>query len=560
VWGKPGSVLFNRFYDRGRTCRRIESTCLFEKAFRPTHMPIFKKVIMANIALAGLSIGFALVTHAETEYVSWNRPEILSGFHRSNQKEGKKDRFLKFLTDVNVSIGAAGVSGGDYAARTTREVKFDALRVGRWFAHFGIRETSLFDPSPSQLDHELEYLGIGYETGNGRIRLFWDHICHNPTRKLPEEETNGIHWNEVGIGYETTGMRLGHKNAGVSFDSGSEWLNRVSWRASLSRIWMRTENDYEWMLKFAIRDDLFRMSSQVFFIRFDLDAIYDDRGISLNPCLEIGDRIRLNGNKYLIPFVSYQHFHDWYRIGEGEDFFSVGLSLEMGLGHENRGDISNSGKPKLSWSPRFHIDGGYAKIVDNEDYGYSSDFALDVDVLKLDQNKTFSLNTYAGILTLPDDLNPYVIVYRIGPSFKIDLCDFAIRILHSYSCLYGLEDSSVIRDYNLIALELRNSNVSHWNWNVKSGVYPSTKNFNFWGDLQGDLGFHFFPKHITPYVYASGHYLQGNSSVFGHALEAGVRVPGRIGSFHAYLRVQDDYDVFRFGRGRQKLLGVRFRF
>ena len=523
-------------------------------------MLIAKRLIVASVVFAELALGLCFVTHAGTEYESWNKPEKLSASHGSKQNEGKRDPFLWFLTDVNAAIGAAVVSGGDYEARTTREVQFDALRIGRWFGHFGVRETSLFDPSPSQLDHELEYAAIGYETDSGRIRLFWDHTCHNPARKLPEPDTNGIHWNELGIGYETTRMRLGHKNDGVSLEFGSEWLNRLSWRASLSRIWMRTENDYEWMLKFAIRDDVFRMGRQVFFIRLDLDTVYDDRGVRLNPRLEIGDRIRLNGNMSLIPFVSYQHFHDWYRVGESEDFLSLGLSLEMSLGYENSRSISNLGKHKPSWSPGFHIDGGYAKIVDNEDYGNSSDFALDVDVLKLDQNKTLSLNTYAGILTLPDDLNPYVILYTVGPSFRIDMQGFALRILHSYSSLYGLENSGGIRDYHLVALELRNTNASHWNWNVKSGIYPSTKNFDFWGDLQGGLSFYLFPRRITPYVSASGHYLRGNSAVFGYALEAGVTVPGRNGRFCAYLRLQDDYDVFGFGRGRQKLLGVGFRF
>ena len=523
-------------------------------------MSIPKRLIIASVVLAELALGLCSFTHAETEYQSSNEPDNLSASQGSNQKEAKKDSSLKFLTDVNAAIGAAGVRGGDYAARTIREVRFDALRIGQWFAHVGVRETSLFDPSPSQLDHELEYLGIGYETIHGRIRLFWDHTCHNPTRAVPEEEVNGIHWNELGIGFETTGMRLGHKNDGVKFDSGSEWLNRINWKASVSRIWMRAENDYEWIFKFAMRNDSFRVKNQVFFIRFALDAIYDDRGINLNPCLEIGDRIRLNGNTYLIPFVSYERFQDWYGIGDGEDFFSIGLSLEMGVSHEDLGRSSNSGNLKVSWFPGFHIDGGYAKIVDNEDYGYSSDFTLDVDILKLGQNKTVSLNTYVGILTLPNDFNPYAIAYRVGPSFRIDLRNIALRILHSYSSLYGLENSGVIRDYNLIALELRNNDASHWDWHVKGGLYPSTKDFDFWGDLQAGLCFHLFPKHITPYLCASVHYLQGKSSVFGHAIEAGVRIPGRVGSFRAYLRLQDDFDVFRFGRGRQKLLGVKFTF
>ena len=520
----------------------------------------YLKNLLASIGLVALSFGFGYPAHSDTRYKSANKTEALSEFHKTRQNESKGDASVRLLTDVNAAIEAAGVSGGDYRARITRKVQFDALRIKDWFLHLGFREESLLDPSPSQLDHELEYLGIGYKTAHGRIKLFWDHTCHNPSRKLPKRKRNDIHWNELGIGYETTGMMLGHKNDGIKFNSGSEWFNNINWRASLSKIWMRTENDYEWISKLGIRDDVFRMGNQVFYIQLSLNSIYDDRGINLNPCLEIGDRIRLKENISLSPFVSYKHFHDWYGLGEGEDFFSAGLRLEMGLGHENANNFSNLEKPKISWTPKFHINGGYTHFVDNDDYGYSSDFAIDLDILELDQDKTLSLNTYAGILTLPHDLNPHIVMYKIGPSLEIDLDNFDLRIFHSYSCLYGLEDTGVIRNYNLLVLELENNNASHWNWNVKIGVYPSTKNFNYWGDLRGSLGYDFYKKGITPYINFSGHYLQGKGSVFGYAIEAGGKIPGESGDFSVYLSFQDDFDVYRFGKGTQTLLGMRFKF
>ena len=519
----------------------------------------YLKKLLACIGLAALSVGFGCATHPDTRYESANRPGISSELHKSGQNERKRDAFVRLLPDVNASIEAAGVSGADYNVRITRKVQFDALRIRDWFFHFGIREESFFDPSPSQLDHELEYLGIGHGTANGRIKFFWDHTCHNPSRKLPKNRRNDIHWNELGIGYETTGMMLGHKNNGIRFNSGSEWLNNINWRASLSKIWMRTENNYEWMSKLGIRDDVFRTSNQVFYIQLSLSSIYDDRGINIDPCLEIGDRFRLNENTYLTPFVSYKHFHDWYSLGEREDFFSTGLCLEVGLGHGTPINSSSPEKTKISWTPEFNITGGYANIVNNEDYGHSSDVAIDLDLLKLDQDKTLSLNTYAGILTLAHSLNPYTVNYKIGPSLEIDLDDFDLGIFHRYSCLYGLEDKGMIRNYNLLGLELENNSAS-WNWNVKIGIYPSTKNFDYWADLHGSLGYNFCKEGITPYINCSGHYLQGNSSVFGHAIQAGVKIPGNIGSISLYLCEQDDFDVFRFEKGTQTLLGITFQF
>ncbi len=516
--------------------------------------------LLASIGLATLYLGFGCPSHPDTRDKSVSKTGALPESYNTRQNKSKKDPSVKFLTDVNVAIQAAGFSGGDYSISITREVQFDALRIRGWFLHFGFQEESLFDPSPRQIDHDLEYLGLGYETARGRIKLFWDHTCYNPSRKLSKKKRNDIHWNELGIGYETTGMMLGHKNDEIEFDSGSEWLNNVNWRASLSKIWMRAENNYEWMFKFGMRDDVFRIGNQIFYIQLSLNSIYDHRGINLTPFLEIGDRIHLNEDICLTAFISYEHFHDWYSIGEKEDFFSAGLGIEMGLGHEKPNNFSNPEKLRISWTPKIHINGGYASIVSNEDYGYSSDVAFDLDILKLDQNKTFTLNTYAGILTLPHDHYPYLIEYDIGPSVQIDLDYSNLRIFHSYSCLYGLKDTSVIRNYDLLGLELKNNNASYWNWNVEIGVYPSTKNFDYWGDLRGSLGVNFRIKRITPYTNFSGHYLPGRSSVFGYAIEAGGKIPGQSGDFSLYLSFQDDFDVFRFGKGTQTLLGVRFEF
>ena len=522
----------------------------------------FFKKLLANIGLIlFLFLSFCSVSHSDEGYKSENQPESSSQFNKSRQKESKRVTLFELFPDVNAAIEVEAVSGGDYTSGVTREVQFDALRIKKFFFQFSIKEVSLFDPSPRQYDNELEYVGLGYETADGRIKAFWDHTCHNPSRKLSEKERDDIHWNEIGMGYETKGMRLGYKNKGITFDSGSKWLNRLNWKASLSRIWMRTENDYEWMFKFGIRDDVYRMGKQVFFFQSSLDSIYDDRGINFNTNLEIGDRISFAENIYLIPFVSYRHFNDWYALGEEENFFSAGLRLEMGLGQRISEGISDIKKSTISWAPKFHIYGGYTNIIENDDFGHSSDIAIDLDLLKLDQNKTFKLNTYAGILTRPHDYNPHNVKYQIGPSLEIDLDHLNFKIFHSYTSLYGLEDEGVIRDYHLLGLGLKNNKTSHWSFDANIGAYPSTKDFDYWGDASGSLGFQLLKEGITPYINGSGHFLQGDdNSLFGHAIEGGMKIPGEKGQCSLYFRYQDDSDVFRFGKGIQRLAGIKFRF
>ena len=538
----------------------IKETIQCNGEFLPSPMNTYLKTLLASLVLVTLLVGFSGAAHPAPPDISANQPSASSECCKSRHSEGKGNGSLELLTNVSAAIEAAGVSGGDYDARITRNLRFDALRIRAWTLHFSIREESFLDPSPKQLDHEFTYIAGGYQTPHGRIKLFWDHTCYNPSRKLTDEEKNGIHWNELGIGYETTGMMPGHKNEGITFDSDSEWLHSINWRASVSKIWMKTENDYEWIGKISIRDDVFRLVNHVFYVQLGLNSIYDDRGFTQSYFFEIGDRICFHQTVWLTPFLSYEHFHDWYGLGEGENFFFAGLRLEMGLGHEKPKNTSDQPIQNISWAPEFHITGGYATILDNEHYGHSSDFALDLDLIKLKHDKILSLNTYVGILTIPDDLNPYIIQYQVGPSLQLALDNSELRIFYSYSCLYGVDYTGVMRSYNLVGLELKNRCTSHWNWNATIGGYPSTKDFDYWGDLQGGVDYLFRKEGITPYMDCSVRYLQGDSSELGYALEAGVKIPYRRGSGRLYIRWQDDVDVFRYGKGTQTLLGIRFRF
>ena len=511
--------------------------------------------LLTGISLVALSFGFIGNSNPAMLDKSPQKPEVLLG-----SQESKKDTPFGFLTNVNASIEVAGISGGEYIAKMIRRLQFDVLRIKNWTLHFSIQEQSLFDPSPIQLDHEITYLGIGHQTDDHRITFFWDHTCYNPSRKVPKNRRNDIHWNELGIKYETTSMMPGHKNDGIKSNSGSEWLNSINWRTSLSKIWMKSENDYEYIGKIDLRYDIFRYGRQVIHLQPGFNVIYDNRGFNQDYRLEMGDRIFLNKNIYLTPLLSYECFHDWYDLGEGENFFLAGLRLEMGLDHENTNSFSDIEKTNTHWTPKFHVVGSYTNIFNNDNFGHSSDVAFDLDLFRLDQDKRLRLNTYVGVLTPPDDFNPFRIKYGIGPFLEINSDSFDIKIFHYYSCLYDHEEKGVRKDYNLFGLEIKDNNALHWKWNGGIGVYPTTKNFDYRGDLQGSVGYDFYKRGISPYVNCSGHYLQGDTPLFGDAIEAGVIIPGATGTFSIYLRLQDDFDVFRYGKGKQTLLGIKFKF
>jgi hypothetical protein len=543
---------------------------------------------MRYIVSAGIAVFVLGFIGPSSTYGSANGQTVPPAHSRDisdgTREEGVKEPFLRILPDASAMIEAAGAAGSDYTFQTRRQVALDLLMLGNWFFHFDITEGDLFDPSPSQIDHEFQYLGIGRETARGdRITLFWDHTCYNPTRELPEDEYNSIHWHEVGLAYETLGMRFGHENDELEFDAESEWLHSIQWKASFSKVGKITDNDYEYMLKLDIRDDIYRYGRHVFYAQLDLDSIYDDRGIQVNPRLEIGDRIRLNRNTRMVPFLSYQRFHDWYDLGEGEEFFLAGVRIEGNIGGEtDTGDRvkSGSGEPDpesgqeatpdrqspqdryLTWTPRLRVDGGYASVVDSDDYGFSSDVAIDLDFLEWNSN-TLTLNTFTGVLTPPDDLVPNIIQYAVGASLNTDWGDTVpgsdSRVFYSYSCLYGIDDTHRIRDYSLVGLELSHD-ASNWNWGARFGVYPATTGYDYWGDVLASVSYDFLREGIIPYVGCAGRYLPGDDSELGYAAETGVRIPGERGVLRIYVRWQDDFNIFKFGRGEQTMIGFRLLF
>ena len=163
------------------------------------YMKCYSEKILAGV---GLAVLFSAVCYAEVLDRSeasnvkqlLDTKAVLSAECDKHNKRDKKE--FELLTDINAKIEIAGVSGGDYAFKTVRQIHFDIWKMQEWFVHFGIEEKSLFSPSPSQLDHEIAYFEIGRETAKGRIKFFWDHTCNNPSRKLSESKSNGIPWNE----------------------------------------------------------------------------------------------------------------------------------------------------------------------------------------------------------------------------------------------------------------------------------------------------------------------------------------------------------------------------
>ncbi|MFH1370443.1 MAG: hypothetical protein ABII09_04060 [Planctomycetota bacterium] len=474
------------------------------------------------------------------------------------------DPRLELLTDVHAGIEIAGVSGGDYDLRTARQLQFDIFRLDQWFMHFEVQEISLFDPSPRQLDHTIQYLSAGWQTDAGRFGLFWDHTCNNPARNLPDDASNDIRWNEIGISYITHGMRLGHENDGIDFDSSSQWLHKLDWNVSFSRVWMKHENDYDFMLKFGLRDDALRIRNHVFYAQFKLNTINSDRGTDFDPSVEVGDRIRLAKNLRLVPFASYKRFNDWYALDAGEEFFFYGLRLEAALGPDKSDKLVKS-KPQKDSSLsseelplRFHVTGGYnTNLHGTHKSSGSSELFFDLDILDFD-DKVLTLNTFAGLLTESGVAEIQNVNYKIGPSLKIDLADYYLRLFHSYSCLYGGDDDGLIRNYNLLGAELAND--SQLSWSLQAAVFASTTDFDYNSRLQGTLGYDFNAAGITPYINGSLVALLGDDSVTGNAIEAGLKIPGSAGSFIMYLRLEDSYDVFRFDQGEQRWLGFHLVF
>jgi len=518
--------------------------------------------IMLKIPAVVISLLLQVCICNAADYGKYEQPDA-----NGISQPGPDNSQIRYVTDPHASIAVAGVSGGDYRLKTTREAQVDLIRYKDWFFHFGIQETSLFDYQPSQLDHQLYYFKIGQETDKGRISVYWDHTCNNPIRKFHDGKFNQIHWNEFGIGYETTGMQLGHENDGITFDDSSRWLNKIDYGAAFSWIWMRNDNDYKYMFKPEIRDDIVRFGPHVLYAQCKVIATYDDRGINYITSVEAGDRINLGRGTYLAPYVSYEYFHDCYGLDDGQDFYEAGLRLEASFGPDNspalpKNNFDYSGTSNKSlYSPlRYYVNGGYNQnLHGTKNRCNSSDMFFDLDVLKFDDNKILTVNSYAGLLSERGSFDLQNMNYKIGPSLKIDLADSYLRFFHSYSVLYGDDFEGLVKKYNLFGAEF--GKVARLSWLFQTAVYPVTTNFDYYSHFLATTNYDFTTGQlITPYVNGSLKYLLGNNSVFGNAVETGFKLTGEQGKFVLYVRHEDSYDVFRFGKGEQLWLGFRIIF
>lgn len=494
---------------------------------------------------------------------------LLALFINSWGTHGAEQKTFDFLPDVAAMVEVGGYvhNTPDYDLRVRRAIHFDLLRSNNWFVCFQFNERDIFGDGPRQYDHKLEYIGFGKElSGRGRLKLFCDHTCNNPPRKYGlDERFNQIHWTEIGIGFETSGMRLGHRSEG-----------QTNYMVSLSRIRRPTNCDYEWAFRLSLRRDAKAVRDHLFYAQFDLKSIYDGRGLTFSPKLEVGNRIQPSkfGNVSLIQFLSYEYQPDALGVDESEGFSMAGMRLEMALAQDG---VEKLRTERISFIPKLRIEGGYSYIHDNK-YVQSSDVRICTDCFEW-AGKTISANTYVGMLTRSKFGNPYQVKYEIGPSLRFEMDRKELWLNLAYASIYDVDTEESKRSYGRLDIELGNDKDSPLSWRIAPGLYLYTHHFDYWGDLAGSVRWDILSRFIgtksseqskrpilegrkaIPYLGIDAHYLIGGDSNLGLAGEAGIIFQGGAGKFIFYLRWQDDIDPFRYGDdARQTMTGVRVEF
>jgi hypothetical protein len=477
---------------------------------------------------------------------------------------------FRFLPRAKISIESVFATPNhlDTTFMLRRRTHARIFEWGNGFLDFLFMGEDIFTQRPVQINHEFDYLRLGYAASWGSVFLFWHHRCNNSIGPTPR---NKLHWNDMGVGFAShTGFE-------------EERPGNISWKISLSKMFMLSKNEYKWKGDLFFRINLGERPWAPFF-SMRLDWIYDDRGIVFSPIAELGYQVFLQNGFFLSAFLRWEYLRDGATYkGRSTSFATIGIQIGR--------EILSQDEGKEEWRQGLKVDGadlaairvsgGYAHVI-SKDYGYIGEARLELSPpLRWLGNHRVDLSLFTGITTPQNNMFPNSIKTMIRPSYCWEMGDLEMQVRYGYSRreVTGtkIEDKTT-RESHEAAITLLGEVGKEGQQNAVKPpglerrariqgrltfrVFFLCHNFDFWGECSSSVNIDLARlETITLYTALDLVQLFGRESPTGFAAEIGLRLGGGAGRSTLYVKFQKDIDRFWFKHtDEQYLVGLKMSF
>jgi hypothetical protein len=468
-----------------------------------------------------------------------------------------------------------------------RVIGVDVLRYSNIVLSFSVNEGIRYKDTDSNylypylIRNQMDFVNLRWELPQGSLSWFIDHSCNN---NINEDVAGSrrVRWYGTGLGWETNGMRLGHRNTGITFGKAEhfEILNIINYGFSAAKSLSTRYNNYTMIARGALRYDPLRYYFLIPYIEGSLEALVEDR-VKIDRALEAGMRISLL-NVDITPYVGYRHRHDLDLDNmRAVDLYLIGFRLEALVGGERWQEERDIKMPLLL--PGIHFSGGYGYLVLDEYLYFNSDILFEVDLIRIENLTVFLNNRLShNSSSKRKGLYPRYLYYIAESGLSYDMHNLRAYVEPFYR--YGrFDEGNYYRGYNeqfqMIGLRLKSRGMEigdinygigfgggggfEWlnsiNWLVSAGRTVHENNYCYDWDCQLKLRWDILRYWvIIPYLSGAVRFIRDESSVWEYSTETGVRLHFGLDLmlFHQY-HYRTEPDISNGFDGQFHLVGVR---
>jgi len=476
-----------------------------------------------------------------------------------------------FLPDIGLSAETMMLRGHEvgYNALLRRAVELDLFRHGNFVVTFHWKDQTALDGGPRHLSNGFEYLGLNWDTPIGRWTGFCRHTC-NHTVGTPVGDQ--LRWTELGVGFTTHGMRLGHEDRGLpeAEGPGLEWLLRPQCDLSLATVTATANNEYDFRARGRVRQDFLRMEKHIGYVQAAVD-LFRGSGDPYGYSVEIGDRVRWFRKVDLWLFLGYERKPDVFGADTRAAHTLMAGTRLTTLSTPNL-------MPDALSLPELAFAGTYGSTFDDSGSGGDTQLAVN---LRRSHRTLIRMDGSIRLLT-GGDLTPKCVVYEVGPTIRNEGTRVSMDLTYHYVSRHDANrDEEDYRSYHLVRVgTMTNGMDTRWQDERIDFGDPGFAGLNVFNRMFGVAGMVGARNYRhEALIEAGGRWdaarygrnvlygsllarcFLGGGGLLGYEPEIGWRWPGKLGSVGLYLAHNRNIDPIRYDRNDDRTtLGVRVAF